>query len=159
MPEGFEFEFNEEDPMLNFWKEHVFNSGGDQEMFDNGIAAYISAKFGDMPDFDSEMEQLGEQGQYRAERVDLWAKANMSEEGYTALEEFATTANGIAALEELMEKAGEPAFSPTTTSSGEGIKSVGELRAMMNDPRYQPGPQHDPAYVREIERGFQKLVD
>jgi len=158
MPEGLEFQFNENDPMLAFWRDTVFNNGGDQEMFEQGIEAYINAQFGMMPDYDAEMKDLGEQGQYRAERVNLWAKANLSEDTYGALEEFATTAKGITALEEMMEKAGEPAFSPTTNTSGQPVKSVEDLRKMQSDPRYYDPNKRDPAFVKEIEEGYKKLV-
>jgi hypothetical protein len=158
VPEGHEWTFNEKDPMIEWWRGHVHEAGGDQDMFDKGINAYMSSVYSNIPDFDSEMGALGENGSTRIDAVNKWATANLTEDTRTTLEEFATTAKAIEALEELMVKSGEPAFSPSDMDGG-GVDqdSMLELQKMQADPRYWDINKRDPVFVRKVDAGFERL--
>ena len=157
LPAGLEFEFNENDPLMSYWRNLAFEQGMSQEQFQEGLQLYIGAKIGEMPDFDAELARLGDYGRERAMHVGQWAKANFSEDTINAMHEFAMTAKGVEALEEIMQRTGEPGFSPEQHSVDPGI-TLEELRTMQNDPRYWDPNRRDPAFVRKIEQGYAKLV-
>lgn len=158
MPEGFEFTFNEKDPSIKAWREMVHELGGNQDMFDQGVSMYINSQLNSMPDYETEVAALGEQGLERAEAVNLWAQANLTEDTYAALESFAVTAKGIEALEEIMEKSGEPAFSPSDfDNTGVSKATLEDLQTKQADPRYWDVNKRDPKFVREVDAGFEKL--
>jgi hypothetical protein len=131
-----EFQFDDQDPMLTFWKDFSFENGFNQETFDAGMSAYIRAKFAELPSFENEISKLGDNGRDRAQHVNLWAQKTFSEETYKALENFAVTADGVMAIEEMMRNSGEPAFSPGGPAGVSGKITLNELREMQADPRY-----------------------
>ena len=158
MPEGMEFTFNENDNSLKEWRNMVHEMGGDQEMFEKGLSMYINSQIGAIPDFDTELAALGESGPERANAVNMWAKANLSEDTYSALEQFAVTAKGLEALEEIMTKTGEPAFSPANfDNTGASGDTLADLQAKQADPRYWDVNKRDARFVREVDAGFEKL--
>ena len=159
-PEGVEVKFNDDDPMMGFWRQHCHDHGLGQEGFEAGLQAYVEAQLSMAPDYEAEMAQLGEHGPKRAERVDLWAKSMLSEDNYKALEGFLTKAGGLVAMEEIMHRLGEAPFSPENFggAGAAGLKTAAELRTMMMDPRYSDANKRDPAYVAEIEQGFNALA-
>ena len=157
LPEGQEWTFNEKDPMLGFWREFVHENGGDQEMFDKGLSAYINSALSQVPDYQAEVDSLGENGLDRCNAVNMWAKANLTEDTYSALESFAVSAKGIEALEEIMIKSGEPAFSPSDATGQIDSDTLLELQAKQADPRYWDVNKRDPRFVREVDQGFERL--
>lgn len=157
IPEGMEFEFNEEDPLMGYWRNLAFEQGMSQDEFQEGLQLYIGAKLGEMPNFEAELGKLGDYGRDRALHVGSWAKANFSEDTINAMHEMAMTADGVKALEEIMQKSGEPGFSPEN-STQEGTVTIEELRTMQNDPRYWDMNRRDPAFVKKVEDGYKRLV-
>ena len=87
----------------------------------------------------------------------MWAKANLTEDTYAALEHFAVTAEGIEALEEIMSKSGEPVFSPPGDGGRVDEDTLFELQAKQADPRYWDVNKRDPRFVREVDQGFERL--
>jgi hypothetical protein len=159
MSEDMNFEFNNDDPMLVFWKEFAHEQGLDQTGFDAGLSAYIGAAFSNMPNFDTELKALGDNGAERVEHVQLWAKKNFDQETYNSMEQFATTAGGIKAMEAMMAKSGEPAFSPGGNGpAGAGMLTLNELRTMQADPRYWQSGRIDPEFVKKVDKGYEQLV-
>ena len=158
MPEGMDFEFNEADPMLNFWKQHAFENGFSQEEFEQGISAFIESSFSDVPNYDEEISKLGENANERINHIAMWAKKTFSEPTYQALSDFAITAQNTVALEEIMRLQGEPAFAPGS-SFGENNKPTLEgLRSMQADQRYWHPTKQDPEFIKKVEEGFRQLV-
>ena len=158
LPEGIEWDVAEDDTMVSWWKDFVFEQGGDQAMFDKGLAMYLGAQMSKLPDVERDMEALGEYGQQRAERVQLWAQNTLSEDGMSNLTDMMTTAKGLEVMEELMEKMGEAPFSPQDSAyAGTDMPSESVLREKMNDERYWNPLKRDPAYVREIEEAFARI--
>lgn len=160
LPEDVEWDIDPEDPMLGWWKEFVFDQGGDQEMFDKGLAMYVGAQMSQLPDIEAELEKLGEYGMQRAERVQLWAEKTLSEEKNASLTSMMTTAEGLGVMEELMEKMGESPFSPQdSVYAGQDLLDPTMIREKMNDPRYWDPLKRDAGYVREIEELWQRHGD
>ncbi len=156
--EDMNFEFNEADPMLAFWKEFSHEQGYGQDVFDSGLSAYISSQFAGLPDFDAEVGKLGDNGRDRAQHVNLWAQKNLSPEAYAAVEGFAVTADGVVALEEIMAVQGEPALSPGGPTGVGSSTSLNELRAMQADPRYWDTNKLDPEFIKKVDEGYERLV-
>ncbi len=158
LPEGVEWEFSDDDPMLGWWRTFAHDNGMDQEGFDKGIEMYVQGQLANMPNPDSEIKALGEYGADRALRVANWANQNLSEDAYKALDGTINTAIGVAAMEEIMEKMGELKFSPELhTSESAGI-TLDDLQTMQKDPRYWNMNKRDPAFVQKVNDGFKRLV-
>jgi hypothetical protein len=158
MGEGMSFEFSDQDPMMTFWKDFSWEHGFNQEQFEEGISAYITGKFADLPNFETELGKLGENGRDRSQHVNLWAQKQLSPETYKALESFAVTADGVMALEEIMRVSGEPAFSPGGPAGVGSQITLKELRQMQADPRYWDPNQIDSEFIKKVDAGYEKLV-
>jgi len=156
--EGQNFEFSDNDPMLSFWKEFSYNQGFSQEVFEEGVSAYIESAFAQAPVYEEELEKLGEHGRERAVNAHKWAKQNLSEDTYGVLAQMAEKAEGVMAVEEIMKKTGEPAFSPTGLVEGSDRPSLDELRKMQADPRYWDTNKMDKEFIRKVDAGYEKLV-
>jgi len=151
------YEFNEEDPLLNFWKETAHELGFGQDDFNKGIAAYLEAQMGAMPDHAAELEKLGENGSDRADHVAKWAEKTFSPETYQALQAFAQTSESIVALEEVMGLANEPAFIPSNGGDGTQALSLAQLKEMQKDPKYHDPAHYDYDFVEKVNAGFSRL--
>lgn len=160
LPEGMEFQFNDGDPMVGFWREFCYDQGLGQEGFDQGVEAYINGSLSQMPDMEAEFKALGDHGMARAARVNTWLEGTIGKENVAALEGATTTAKSIEALEILMEKTGEPAFSAeAAAANGTDRMSIDELRKMQSDPRYWNDAQRDPAFVAKVDNMFKQLFN
>ena len=65
------------------------------------------------------------------------------------------TAEGVMALETIMEALGQAAPSQESVPSLQ--VSEDQLRSMMNDDRYHNPAKRDPNFVRQVEEGFKKI--
>jgi hypothetical protein len=158
MGDDMTFEFSESDPLVNFWRSFSHEAGFSQEQFDEGISAFVQSKFSELPSFDDEVGKLGDNGRDRAQHVNQWATKNLSPETYKALADFAVTADGVMALEEIMRNSGEPAFSPGGPAGTGSTITVNELRQMQADERYWHPTKMDPEFVKKVDAGYEKLV-
>jgi hypothetical protein len=158
MSDDMNFEFNENDPMLTFWKEFSHDNGFSQEIFDSGLSAYVSAQFSNMPSFEEELGKLGDHGRDRSQHVNLWAQKNFSGETYEAFKELAVTAQGVVALEEIMKNQGEPNFSPGGLAGVGTSITLNELRTMQADPRYWDPNKRETEFIRKVDKGYEDLV-
>lgn len=162
LPEGIPeegWEWNEADPLVGFARNLAFESGMGQDEFDNLVSAYVESKIAELPDVEAETKRLGEKGQERIERIDNWMKANISPGSYAALSSVSTKAEVIVALEEMMQKAGAPAFVVGTdlTTGDQEVMSDALVRTWMADPRYWDPRQRDGQFVAKVEKAWQKL--
>ena len=155
--EGESYEFDDNDPLLNFWKETSFELGFSQEEFNTGIEAYMNAQMGTLPDLEGELVKLGENGADRASHVAQWAEKTFSPETYQALQDFATTSESIVALEEIMGLANEPAFIPSSGGDPDTGMTLATLKGMQSDPRYHDPAKYDPEFVDKVNKGFERL--
>jgi len=151
---------DEKNPMLSFWRQTAHASGMDQATFDKGVAMFINNLAGDVPTQadlkaarEAEYAKLGEQGQARAQHVFRQATAVLGEEKARALDGVVESAEGIEAIELLLEKAGGARFAPGDVAAASGGQSLEDLKAMQRDPKYKS----DPAFFRKVTDGFTRL--
>ena len=78
LPEGWEIQTAEDDPMLGWWKDTAFARGMTQDEFQEGINKYTEMLVSDVPDKAAEMKILGDNAQERIDRVDLYLSKNLS---------------------------------------------------------------------------------
>lgn len=118
------FALKADDPMLAYWRKTAFDAGMSQDQFMEGIATYAETLAAKAPTEQQRAEAiaatfkaLGENGQQRAAHLWGQVQAKLSPEHAAALDEAIQTPEQIMALEALMEKMGEPRFSPAIGAS------------------------------------------
>ena len=155
IPENVQMDINAEMPLLKWWEETAREKGLSQEEYNKGIEAFVNNEVSNLPDVDSEKELLGDTANARIEAADLWSKKNLTKESYEAIANFATTANGVKALEEII-KLNKDAPMPTVETAIEAAPSLDDLRSMMKDPRYWKDGDRDPAYIAKVGNLYEK---
>ena len=157
MPEGWDVQMQEDDPMLGWWRETAHQQGMTQEQFQDGINKYFDLHFGSLPDRNAELQTLGENAQARIDRVDMWLNKNLDENEYNAIADFAVTADAIQVLEKIIGIGqSEPSLSDFGGEPMMGDSSEDKLRQMMDDPRYWKQGEIDDAYRAEVTAAWAK---
>jgi hypothetical protein len=152
------WEWNEKDPLLGFARELAFNTGMSQDEFDKLVGTYVQSEISKLPDIESETKRLGEKGKERLERVDNWMSANMTRGAYAALSNVATKAEVVIAIEELMQKAGAPAFAIADNElGGQEVLNDALVRSWMADPKYWDPAKREPKFVEKVDKAWQKM--
>lgn len=141
--------------LLRWWSEHSFENGYSQDEFQKGLEMYMQASMSDVPDPDVEMQKLGDNANARVEAAALFANQFFTEEHMPAIERLTETADGLQALEFIMEKMKSPSVNVDSNPVGQ-ITEEG-LRAMMEDERYWHPARRNNDYIKEVNDGFQKL--
>ncbi len=155
IPENVQMDINPEMPLLQWWSETAKAKGLSQDEFNKGIEAFVNNEISSLPDINNERELLGENANQRIEAADLWSKKNLSSDSYEAIAEFASTAKGVKALEEIM-KLNKDAPIPQTETAIEAAPSLEDLRSMMKDPRYWKDGERDQAYINKVSMMYEK---
>lgn len=155
VPESLDENLVNDNPLFQWWANHSFENGYTQEEFEAGVGQYQEFYESMQPNLDNEKTKLGDNAEARIEAVDLWANKFFPEELSDAVLTLGQSANGIEALEFIMDKMGASSVSPDTQPTGKVNEA--ELRSMMQDPRYWNASKRDPAFVKKIEDGFSKL--
>ncbi|MGE0190315.1 MAG: hypothetical protein AB7G80_09515 [Dongiaceae bacterium] len=152
------WEWNEKDPLLSYARNLAFETGMGQDDFDKLVGTYIESELSKLPDIEAETKRLGEKGKERLERVDQWLKANISRGGYAALSEISTKAEVVIAIEELMQKAGAPAFVVDGSGpTGQDVLTDAVVRSWMSDPKYWDPQRRDPKHIEKVDQAWKKL--
>ena len=141
--------------LLRWWSEHSFENGYSQDEFQKGLEMYMQASMADVPDPDVELQKLGDNANARVEAAALFANQFFTEEHMPAIERLTETADGLQALEFIMEKMKSPSVNVDSNPVGQ-ITEEG-LRAMMEDERYWHPARRNNDYIKEVNDGFQKL--
>lgn len=159
MPEGVEFKVDADNPLVKAVQETVFNAGGSQADFEKLVGAFVQDTLMEtqraQETAQKEMEALGQNAKVRIEAIETFAKANLSEAEAGALLDSLTTKSAVEAVEKLISKAQGPQMNGAGAASSPQTVSEAELSSKMRDPRYWR--DRDPAFVREVTEGFQKL--
>lgn len=155
IPEGIDGSMVNDNELFQWWANTAFEQGFSQEQFNDGISKYMDFYNSTQPDLDYERSLLGENADARIEAVDLWASKFFPQDVADAVMQLGSSAKGIEALELIMQRTGQTPMSGDTAP----VQSLdeGELRTMMQDPRYWNPTKRDPAYVRKVEEGFSKV--
>jgi hypothetical protein len=96
--------------------------------------------------YEEETKKLGENGKERLKTLDNWAKANLSQDSYTALTNNLKSANAIKALEELRSKmmSNNTVIPNGNDSNTTNVQTIAELQAEMgtNLTKYKTDPKY-----------------
>jgi len=141
--------------LLRWWSEHSFENGYSQDEFQKGLEMYMQASMADVPDSEAEMQKLGDNANARVEAAALFANQFFTEEHMPSIERLTETADGLQALEFIMEKMKSPSVNVDSNPVGQ-VTEEG-LRAMMEDERYWHPARRNNDYIKEVNDGFQKL--
>lgn len=141
--------------LMKWWSEHSFENGYGQEDFEKGIEMYMSAVQGQQPDLTAEAARLGDNASVRVDAASAFASKFFPAEVTPAIERMCETAEGIMAIEIIMENMKDGSFSGDASISGQVNEA--SLQEMMRDPRYHHVQQRDPNFVKQVEDGFKKL--
>jgi len=155
LPETIDDEMATDNELLKWWSETAFENGYSQEQFEEGINMYAEALSAGEPDYDAEVSKLGDNAEARQEAASLFANQFFEEQHLPAIERMCETADGIEALEFMMQsmKQGGPSI------DGQAVATVTQeqLNQMMLDPRYHDPVKRDQTFIAEVDAGFKRL--
>lgn len=141
-------------PALDWWRQTAFEAGLPPEKFSEGLNQLVEVLTAG-PDLEAELKELGENGEARVSAVSAWAQRTFSDPAeFAEIQRLGMTAGGIRVLEKLMGQQGQPNIEGAPPPRQ---VSLDELRKMQNDPRYWNPTRRDPAFVKQVEDGFNAL--
>ena len=155
LPDSIDDEMATDNPLLQWWANTAFENGYSQDEFAEGIEMYVNAINADVPDYDAEVEKLGDNASARTEAASLFANQFFPEEMLGAVERMCETAEGIMVIEHVMDalKEGGPSNGAVEVSR----ETESDLRQMMLDPRYHDPARRDPTFVKQVDDGFKRM--
>jgi hypothetical protein len=152
----------QDDPLWQFWRKTAHASGLSQDQFMEGVLLFAEQMIPATPRPEDAAaakqaiyDTLGEHGAARAHSVWQGLVALVGERRARALDEALGSADAIAALEAVLERASQGRFAAFNAGAASPLKSEAELKALMADPRYWR--ERDPRLVAEIEDGWKRL--
>lgn len=140
--------------LLKWWADHSFENGFSQSEFEKGIEIYMNSMPAG-PDLNQERGKLGDNANQRIEAASMFATKFFPKETLPAIERLCESAEGIVALEVMMEAMKDGNFSGTANPAT-GI-SEADLKTMMKDERYWNVAKRDEAFVKQVDAGFKKI--
>lgn len=155
LPDSIDEEAAIDNDLMKWWSEHSFENGYGQEEFQKGIEMYASAVQGQQPDLEAESARLGDEASARVSAASAFASKFFPKEVTPAIERMCETAEGIMALEVIMENMKDGSFSGNTSIAER--TSEESLQEMMRDPRYHSPANRDPNFIKQVEEGFRKI--
>jgi len=155
VPEDVEITVDPEQELVKSWQQICRDNGLSQEVFDQGVAAFVNNEIAGLPNLQEEMAKLGDNARERIEAADLWSKKYLSTDAYDAIANLASTAEGVKALEEIMSLSKSKPL-PNTNTVVDVELDERDLQSMMKDPRYWKEGMKDPAYIAKVTNLYQK---
>jgi len=156
VPDGLDVEKIGDNKLLNWWAEHSYSNGFSQDEFEEGIALYMDQNPTDSgPDMDAELARLGDNASARTESVSLFAQRFFPQSSMGAIERMCETADGIIALEHIMDNLKEAR--PMSGSTPTAKLDEATLQTMMQDERYHNPAKREKSFVQSVENGFKQL--
>tara|TARA_B100000131_G_scaffold297710_1_gene316713 strand:- start:404 stop:1153 length:750 start_codon:yes stop_codon:yes gene_type:complete len=146
---------SEDMPIVQWWNKTAKDAGLSQEQYDSGVKAFVDNAVANLPNVDLERQKLGDNGKERIEAASMWSKKHLSPDGYSAIANMASTAEGVKAIEEIMNLTKDTNI-PTTQTQIDVSANADDLKTMLNDPRYWDSSRRDPAYVRRVTELYEK---
>ena len=155
LPEGAEWNMDESDPLLSWWRETAHTNGFNQDQFDAGVKNYIQMQIDSLPNYDAEMKALGSNAEERVNAVNRWSQANFSESTQKSLESFLVEASGVAMMEEIINLTKNTRVNSTGDPSKiTQVKTKEQIKQMQRDPRYWDTNKRDDAFVAEVNAAW-----
>ena len=158
MDENTKVTISEDMPIVQWWGKTAKEAGLSQEQYDAGVNAFIENATANLPNPDLERQKLGDAGKERIEAANMWSKKHLSPDAYNAISSFASTADGVKALEEVMKLTKDSSM-PTAPTQVDVAATMDDLKSMLNDPRYYDSARRDPAYVRRVTELYEKAYN
>ncbi len=158
MDENTKVTISEDMPIVQWWGKTAKEAGLSQEQYDAGVNAFVQNATANLPNPDLERQKLGDAGKERIEAANMWSKKHLSPDAYNAISGFASTADGVKALEEVMKLTKDSSM-PTAPTQVDVAASMDDLKSMLNDPRYYDSARRDPAYVRRVTELYEKAYN
>lgn len=155
LPDSIDDELATDNPLLQWWANTAFENGYSQDEFAEGIEMYVNAMNSDVPDYDAEVEKLGDNANARTEAASLFANQFFPEDMLPAVERMCETAEGIMVLEHVMDALREGG--PSNGAVEVSHETEADLRQMMLDPRYHDPARRDPTFVKQVDDGFKRM--
>ena len=143
-----------ESETLKSWADHCFENGYTHDEFKKGIDMYMSA-FPNETDLEAESERLGDNSESRIEAAALFANKFFPEETIPAIERMFESAEGVVAMEAIMEALKDSSVSEQTNISS-NFNEI-ELQEMQKDERYWNPAKRDNNFVNQVNDGYKKL--
>jgi len=140
--------------LLQNWADHCHANGYTHEEFQKGIDMYMEG-LGPEVDLQAEAERLGDNHDARIDAASAFANNFFPEETIPAIESLCSSAEGIVAIETIMEALKDPSVTNQTNIAA-NLNEI-ELTEMMKDERYHNPAKRDPHYVKQIDDGWKKL--
>lgn len=144
-------------PVVQWWRQFAHEQGYGQEQFETAIKAYAETQISQVEQgYQEELKKLGENANVRIEAVQLWANNFFDQGEIEAISAACTTADGVAAMEKIMEKLkGTGNVDPAVFEKKPEVTRA-DIEKMMQDKRYWHPADRDPAFVRQVEEFFSK---
>lgn len=158
LPENVDVSVSEDMEIVQWWKDTAKQNGLSQEQFDEGVKVFIDNAMATLPDVNVEMQKLGDNSKERVEAAELWSKKNLSPEAYSTFSSIASTADGVKAIEEIMKMTKDSPM-PTTPTQVSVTPDLGDLKSMMNDPRYYDSNKRDDSYIKRVTELYEKAYE
>lgn len=140
--------------LLSWWADHAFENGYSQDEFAKGIEIYMKSMPAP-PDLAVEAKKLGDNSNQRIEAASAFAMKFFPEETLPAIERLCESAEGIVALEVMMEAMKDGSFAQAANPAS-GL-SAADLRDMMKDERYWNPSKRDNDFIKKVDAGFKKI--
>ena len=158
LPENVDVSVSDDMEIVQWWKETAKKNGLSQDQFDEGVKVFIDNAMATLPDVNVEMQKLGDNSKERVEAAELWSKKNLSPEAYNTFSSIASTAEGVKAIEEIMKMTKDSPM-PTTPTQVSVTPDLGDLKSMMNDPRYYDSNKRDDSYIKRVTELYEKAYE
>ena len=155
LPDSIDDELATDNALLQWWAKTAFENGYSQDEFAEGVEMYVNAVNADIPDYDAEIEKLGDNANARTEAASLFANQFFTEDMLPAVERMCETAEGIMVLEHVMDALKESG--PSNGAVQISRETESDLRQMMLDPRYHDPARRDPTFVKQVDDGFKRI--
>jgi hypothetical protein len=145
-----------EHPMVAWWRDEAFSAGLPQDKFAKAVEKYIEAVQPQAIPEDTLKAELGDSFKQRIAAVDAWAQKTAKDDAeMDAFRSIGTSPAGIRLMERLAGLSGTMAADDP--AHVQPAVTLEQLRAMQQDPRYWDSARRDPALVKQVEEGYQKL--
>jgi hypothetical protein len=140
--------------LLQWWADQAFENGYSQAEFEKGIEIYMKSMPAP-PNLEAERGKLGDNANQRIEAASMFATKFFPKETLPAIERLCESAEGIVALEVMMEAMKDGSFSQAANPAS-GL-SEADLREMMKDERYWNAAKRDNDFIKKVDAGFKKI--
>jgi hypothetical protein len=155
LPESLEEDSITDSEIVQWWANHAYDNGFSQDEFADGLNRIMAAASADIPDMEEEFKKLGDNASARVEAAALFSNKFFPQEHIPSIERLTETADGLMALEFIMDQLKSPQVNASSTPVDQ--ISIDSLRSMMQDERYWNAARRDMSYVKQVDEGFQKL--